>query len=100
MRTRRGSEIVKRSSPPSGILALAAVLGLSSASRAADLPQGTVAPAKEPTTATASFEKDVVPFLARHCSSCHGGGKNRGELALDKYRDEKAILQDREVWEN
>ena len=26
---------------------------------------------------------DVVPFLAKHCYSCHGKGKKRGDVTLD-----------------
>ena len=81
-----------------GALALAAVLGSSLASRG-DEPPALVPPAKKEAPAT-SFEKDVVPFLAKHCFACHGGGKKRGDLTLDTYRDEQAILKDREVWEN
>ena len=63
-----------------------------------DEPRPPAAAARE--AARPSFEKDVVPFLAKHCYSCHGGGKNRGDLTLDKYQDEQAIVKDREVWEN
>ena len=80
----------------SGILALASLLGASGAS-SADQPGSPAVAAKG--TSTTSFEKDVVPFLAKHCFSCHGGGKNKGELALDKYRDVKQLLKDRDVWE-
>ena len=66
----------------------------------ADDPASTrpTAPAKGPSSAR--YEKEIVPFLARHCYSCHGGGKNKGELALDRYREVEELLKDREVWEN
>jgi Protein of unknown function (DUF1592)/Protein of unknown function (DUF1588)/Protein of unknown function (DUF1587)/Protein of unknown function (DUF1585)/Protein of unknown function (DUF1595)/Planctomycete cytochrome C len=47
----------------------------------------------------ARFEKEVVPFLARNCFSCHGNGKNKGELALDEFKDVKALVKDRDLWE-
>jgi Protein of unknown function (DUF1592)/Protein of unknown function (DUF1588)/Protein of unknown function (DUF1587)/Protein of unknown function (DUF1585)/Protein of unknown function (DUF1595)/Planctomycete cytochrome C len=78
-------------------LVLATVLGVTGMSLA-DEPRSPVASAKGPSSTR--FEKDVVPFLSKHCYSCHGGGKNKGELALDKYRETKQILEDREVWEN
>ena len=90
-------EIVNRRNPRSGTLVLAALLGSWAAAPAAE-PDASAKPAKAPSSA--GFEKDVVPFLARHCYSCHGGGKNKGELSLDKYRDVKELLEDREVWEN
>ncbi|HEY7426943.1 MAG TPA: DUF1592 domain-containing protein [Gemmataceae bacterium] len=56
------------------------------------------APPKE--QAEASFARDVVPFLRQHCYRCHGNGKKRADLALDKYQDDESILKDRKVWEN
>ncbi len=82
-----------------GTLALAAMLGFSWASFA-DEPGARPTPAKAPSASTTSFEKDVVPFVTKYCYSCHGGGKNKGEVALDKYREVKQLLKDREVWEN
>ena len=75
------------------LAALLAPWGISSA----DEPPARLAPARAPSST--SFEKEVIPFLARHCCSCHGGGKSKGELALDKYRNVKELLKDREVWE-
>jgi len=80
-----------------GTLALAVVLG-SSGALPPDKPHASLPPAKE--ASAPSFAKDVAPFLTKHCHSCHGGGKNRGDLTLDKYQDEQAIVKDREVWEN
>jgi hypothetical protein len=48
----------------------------------------------------ANFVKDVVPFLTKHCYACHGNGKKRAGLALDKYPDDEAVQKDRRVWEN
>ena len=31
----------------------------------------------------AAYDKDVRPFLERHCIRCHGPKKLKGELALD-----------------
>jgi Protein of unknown function (DUF1592)/Protein of unknown function (DUF1588)/Protein of unknown function (DUF1587)/Protein of unknown function (DUF1585)/Protein of unknown function (DUF1595)/Planctomycete cytochrome C len=71
---------------------------LATAALGSDEPGARVAPNKEPSVSL--LGKDVVPFLVKHCYSCHGGGKSKGELALDKYRDEQSIVKDREVWEN
>jgi Protein of unknown function (DUF1592)/Protein of unknown function (DUF1588)/Protein of unknown function (DUF1587)/Protein of unknown function (DUF1585)/Protein of unknown function (DUF1595)/Planctomycete cytochrome C len=81
----------------SGLLALATLLGSSGASLA-DEPR----PPKAQAIGSSStlFEKEVVPFLAKNCFACHGGGKNKGDLALDTYREVKELLKDREVWEN
>src|SRR6266446_451210 len=72
-------------------LALTAVLALGNASLGADAH--TTGPS------SAGFEKDVVPFLMKHCYSCHGHGHTRGDLSLDRDMDVEAIQKDREVWE-
>ena len=47
-----------------------------------------------------SFAADVAPFLVKNCYSCHGNGKTRGDLALDKFKPDESIQKDRKVWEN
>jgi len=46
------------------------------------------------------FERDALPFLTKHCFSCHGNGKAKGDLTLDQDRDESAVEKNRKVWEN
>src|SRR5262245_64276478 len=45
------------------------------------------------------FVRDVVPFLSKHCYACHGNGKNKADLALDKFKDSQAVVADSETWE-
>src|SRR4051812_19962686 len=45
------------------------------------------------------FEKDVAPLFRQFCFECHGNGKHKGGVALDKYKDDAAILADESVWE-
>ncbi len=82
---------------PYRTLALAAALGSMGASPPDGLPSGTAPAGGAPAT---SLGKDIVPFLARHCFSCHGGGKSKGDVTLDRYHDEQAVVKDRELWEN
>jgi mono/diheme cytochrome c family protein len=81
-----------------GALALVIVPGLREASRGSGAPPESAAAAKG--TAAVSFTKDVVPFLTKHCYACHGNGKKRAGLELDKYANEEAVQKDRNVWEN
>src|SRR5215212_6541463 len=46
------------------------------------------------------FTRDVVPFLSKHCYGCHGNGKSKGDLTLDRFRDEQSVEKERKVWEN
>lgn len=50
-------------------------------------------------TPAISFAREVVPVLQTYCYDCHGGGKAKGGLALDKYRDTATVLADRKTWE-
>jgi hypothetical protein len=72
-----------------GLFALGASLGLR------ELPAGE-RPNKPGANApgSPSFQKDVVPFLTKHCYHCHGNGKRRGDLALDKYKDDESVQKD------
>ncbi len=49
--------------------------------------------------AATSFEKTVEPFLKANCALCHNAKLKVGRLNLEGYRDQKAALKDREVWE-
>ena len=56
-------------------------------------------PASRDASNATAFEAGVAPFLAQHCTRCHGGEEPEAELALDTYRDSANIQQDIELWE-
>jgi hypothetical protein len=43
--------------------------------------------------------KDIVPFLTKYCTSCHGGAKPKGDLSLEALKDEAEAKKKPEVWE-
>jgi hypothetical protein len=45
------------------------------------------------------FARDVVPFLARYCTDCHGGEEPEAKLGLDMYQTSGRIQTDYEKWE-
>jgi hypothetical protein len=45
------------------------------------------------------FEEQVRPFLAKFCTSCHGGDAPKAELALDRFADLASASKDRAVWD-
>ena len=49
--------------------------------------------------AAASYAKDVLPFLNKHCASCHSNGKKKGGVSLDKFKDNDSVLRDRATWD-
>lgn len=48
---------------------------------------------------TASFEKDLQPLLANHCTACHNDQLASGGLDLAKFSTPRSIIQNREGWE-
>jgi hypothetical protein len=48
---------------------------------------------------TANFAEDIAPVLDQYCTKCHGGAKPKGNLSLDKYKDELGVAKDYQTWE-
>jgi len=48
---------------------------------------------------TVSYGKDLVPFLKKHCFSCHADGKKKGGMSFDKYKNDEDVQKDRATWE-
>ena len=46
-----------------------------------------------------SYEKDALPILNEYCFNCHGNGKNKGDVALDAYKNNAERVADRKTWE-
>jgi tetratricopeptide (TPR) repeat protein len=60
-----------------------------------------VATANEPCRAqdSADVAKVIVPFVEKHCVKCHGAEKPKAGLSLHTFRDTKAILKERKLWD-
>jgi hypothetical protein len=50
------------------------------------------------TPQSAEFEKDVRPFLAAYCFSCHGPKKQKAKLDLSTARGEKDLERAQDAW--
>lgn len=101
------SAVPTRSARPSrgriGLLAFAGLVVLAAAvfavfSKRTRLVPGRIASAPV-RPAAFTFGHDVAPLLNEYCFGCHGNGKKKGDLALDVYKDESAVLHDRKTWE-
>ena len=46
-----------------------------------------------------SYAKDLAPLVGKYCSGCHSGPRPKGNLALDGFKDEAAVLKNLPVWE-
>ncbi len=44
------------------------------------------------------FHRTVLPFLAKHCASCHGPEKPKAGLNLEALRDENTVRSRRRTW--
>jgi hypothetical protein len=44
------------------------------------------------------FRKEVQPILAQYCYSCHADGANRGNVALDTFASDDALLGNHDLW--
>jgi hypothetical protein len=75
-------------------LSVSALVGGLALSQAARTDSAAPPPEKKP-----SFMADVMPFLVKNCYGCHGNGKARGDLALDKFKSD-SLQRDRKLWEN
>ncbi|MEO6740551.1 MAG: DUF1592 domain-containing protein [Chthoniobacteraceae bacterium] len=47
---------------------------------------------------TSAFAQAGVPFLEKHCVSCHGKEKQKGDFALHEFRDDLSVLRARKRW--
>jgi hypothetical protein len=79
-----------------GTLAIGCFSGLARTSAAADEPALKPVPADAPLPA---FIKDVKPLLTKYCVECHQGDKAKAGLAFEAFKDERAALNRRQVWE-
>jgi hypothetical protein len=69
----------------SRLVGLLALVSLCSCTQGAEVP------------AAAHFRKNVQPILEKYCPDCHADGVNKGGIAFDELKTEKAIL-DHDLW--
>ncbi len=68
--------------------------------RFTDPSQRTAAqPAPGPVAVKSDLKKDLQPFLAKYCFECHGNGKKRGGVSLEKFQTEELLHKHRKQWE-
>lgn len=46
------------------------------------------------------FKSKIQPFLQNNCFKCHGNGKHKGDVALDKYTSFASIQSDLDTWQS
>src|SRR4051794_26353568 len=53
----------------------------------------------EKNAAGETFQKNILPFLNKNCLACHSEEKRKGDLSLEKYKDDESLQKDRKVWD-
>jgi hypothetical protein len=66
---------------------------------AAAVPLPTKPLAGAPNPVQVQFDKQVQPLLVKYCYSCHGNGKDKGDLALDKFTTVIAVQREHNTWQ-
>jgi mono/diheme cytochrome c family protein len=63
----------------------------------------TAAPAPLPnsgkTALELQFQNKIKPFLQENCFKCHGNGKHKGDVALDKFTNFASVQLDLDTWQ-
>ena len=44
------------------------------------------------------FGKSIKPLLENYCFDCHAGGESKGNVSFDGFRNDQAVLEDRDLW--
>ena len=44
------------------------------------------------------YTREVEPVLEEYCYDCHGDGSDKGDMALDEYKNLTELFKDREKW--
>jgi hypothetical protein len=44
------------------------------------------------------FQQEIKPVLEKYCFDCHGEGKKSGQVALDAFSSDPAMLKDAPLW--
>lgn len=47
-----------------------------------------------------AVQRDVYPFLKRHCVSCHNDADPKARRSLTGYQDKESIRADAEAWDD
>jgi mono/diheme cytochrome c family protein len=82
-----------------GVLTLLALVGAHWTARHGAWSPALAQDAKISAASKFTYEKDVRPFLKKHCFSCHGNGKSKADLSFDKFKDDKSVVADRKTWD-
>lgn len=58
----------------------------------------TPAQAAKNTLLNQRFQTQIQPILTQYCYACHGNGKKKGDLTLDRFTNLDLVLSDKKAW--
>jgi mono/diheme cytochrome c family protein len=79
-----------------GIIVIALVVRAQTTPR----PAAQISPAQQAKDAQLDkqFSAQVLPILNQYCFGCHGNGKKKGDLILDRFTSLQTVRADKKVW--
>src|SRR5882672_1678827 len=63
------------------------------------LPAVVVKPSPAGELLNQRFTKDIKPLLNQYCFTCHGNGKHKGDVTLDKFSTWNEVQADKQTWQ-
>src|SRR4051812_39132687 len=82
------------------VVLLAVLTQAQTASKPAAVPPVTPAQAAKNELLNKRFVSQVQPVLTQFCYGCHGNGKKKGDLTLDRFTSLQIVLNEKKVWTN
>jgi hypothetical protein len=56
-------------------------------------------PAAKKINQTAAFQKQIIPFLKKHCLDCHGADAQEGDIRFDQFKAAADVAADEKTWQ-
>src|SRR5438445_80950 len=56
-------------------------------------------PVAQKIDSAAAFQKQIVPFLKKHCLECHGADAQEGDVRFDQFKTLADVTADEKTWQ-
>ncbi|HEY2414020.1 MAG TPA: DUF1592 domain-containing protein [Pirellulaceae bacterium] len=84
---------------PAGHLVFWTIAGLLAAATATSQVVFAQSPAATKTDAAAAYQKQIAPFLKKHCLECHGVDAQEGDIRFDQFKSPADVAADEKTWQ-
>lgn len=83
-----------------GLVASVCAIGIAQTAPKSFEPVPNAAEATKNAALNQRFLSQVQPILTQYCYGCHGNGKKKGDLTLDRFTSLQIVLGEKKVWNN